>query len=289
MSTTADAIGLEAPAVPAPVVRRGVLRRLRAQSRRGHRRLDPRCHLRRWASRRRCSRRSIPRRSIRRIRNKKPGAEATVRADDGTKTTVTHWMGTDSLGRDVYARVVYGARASLAVGIAVAADQRRDRPRDRPGGGLRALARRDRHAHHGRPDGDSRDPARDRARVAVVGGARRPSSSPSSCRRSRAWCGWCARSCCRCARSRTSKRPSRSARPTPLAARAPRAAQHDAAADRAGDLHRRVRDPDRGDPVVSGRRHSAGDADLGQHHGRGPHAVSRVSAQHPVIPASSSR
>jgi peptide/nickel transport system permease protein len=55
------------------------------------------------------------------FRNKLPGAEETVRRDDGSKATVTHWMGTDSLGRDVYARVVYGARTSLAVGAAVAA------------------------------------------------------------------------------------------------------------------------------------------------------------------------
>jgi peptide/nickel transport system permease protein len=35
--------------------------------------------------------------------------------------SVDFWLGTDMLGRDVYSRVVYGARVSLTVGLAVAA------------------------------------------------------------------------------------------------------------------------------------------------------------------------
>jgi peptide/nickel transport system permease protein len=53
-------------------------------------------------------------------RNRRPGAERIVRNEDGTRTVATYRMGTDSLGRDVYSRVLYGARVSLAVGIAVA-------------------------------------------------------------------------------------------------------------------------------------------------------------------------
>jgi peptide/nickel transport system permease protein len=53
-------------------------------------------------------------------RNRRPGAERTLRNADGTQSTLKHWMGTDSLGRDVYSRVVYGARVSLIVGATVA-------------------------------------------------------------------------------------------------------------------------------------------------------------------------
>jgi peptide/nickel transport system permease protein len=53
-------------------------------------------------------------------RNKKPGVERTIRADDGKETVFVHRFGTDSLGRDVYSRVLYGARVSLIIGITVA-------------------------------------------------------------------------------------------------------------------------------------------------------------------------
>jgi peptide/nickel transport system permease protein len=53
-------------------------------------------------------------------RNKKPGTEITMRLDDGTTVKRVAVFGTDSLGRDVYSRVIYGTRVSLAVGAAVA-------------------------------------------------------------------------------------------------------------------------------------------------------------------------
>ncbi len=53
-------------------------------------------------------------------RNKPPGTVQTLTGPDGREVVLVHWMGTDTLGRDVYSRVLYGARVSTAVGLAVA-------------------------------------------------------------------------------------------------------------------------------------------------------------------------
>lgn len=53
-------------------------------------------------------------------RNKPPGTEITFRLDDGKTAKRVVLMGTDSLGRDVYSRVLYGTRVSLVIGVAVA-------------------------------------------------------------------------------------------------------------------------------------------------------------------------
>ena len=50
-------------------------------------------------------------------------------------------------------------------------------------------------------------------------------------------------------------------------------AQYPGAADRADDLHLRRRHAGRVDPELPRRRHAAGGAELGQHHGRGPHLL----------------
>ncbi|KAB2846892.1 MAG: ABC transporter permease [Hyphomicrobiaceae bacterium] len=54
------------------------------------------------------------------VRNKVPGHERMIRTDAGQEERFVYRMGTDSLGRDVYSRVLYGGRVSLLVGITVA-------------------------------------------------------------------------------------------------------------------------------------------------------------------------
>ncbi len=55
-----------------------------------------------------------------RNRNKPPGFMTVHKDEEGSKYEVKAVMGTDKLGRDVFARVIYGARVSLMVGLCVA-------------------------------------------------------------------------------------------------------------------------------------------------------------------------
>jgi peptide/nickel transport system permease protein len=54
------------------------------------------------------------------FRNQLPGAERVMVDAAGEEVRRVYWMGTDSLGRDLYSRVIYGAQVSLVIGIVVA-------------------------------------------------------------------------------------------------------------------------------------------------------------------------
>jgi peptide/nickel transport system permease protein len=53
-------------------------------------------------------------------RNRPPGTVQELRQPDRGKVVRHFIMGSDSLGRDVYSRVIYGSRVSLIVGVSVA-------------------------------------------------------------------------------------------------------------------------------------------------------------------------
>ena len=54
-----------------------------------------------------------------RNRNKAPGYETVHKDDEGNKYTLVAHMGTDKLGRDVYSRVLYGARVGEIIILSV--------------------------------------------------------------------------------------------------------------------------------------------------------------------------
>ena len=108
----------------------------------------------------RCSRpgsaRSIRRCSIRRAATCCPGAAGEITTLEGETLKHRFLMGSDSFGRDIYSRVIYGTQVSLIVGLVHRRPGDGRRRRARPARRLPAPARRAADARDGRRDGDSR-------------------------------------------------------------------------------------------------------------------------------------
>jgi peptide/nickel transport system permease protein len=98
-----------------------------------------------------------------------PGKTGEITTLEGETLQHRFLMGSDSFGRDIYSRVIYGTQVSLIVGVATAAGGAGLRHCAGPDGRLPALAGRPADARDGRADGHPRHPDRHRAGGHVAG------------------------------------------------------------------------------------------------------------------------